>query len=74
MIEYVIIGDTERFKDCLVAVCKKMSKEQVEEVLHRMLTNPTEHDLRLMENHTNFRIAEVKEEQQWWNDPYYMSD
>lgn len=74
MTEYIIIGDTERFTGCLVTICKGASREQAEKVLERMLTNPTENDLRLMNGHTNFRIEAVGEEAQWWNDPYYMSD
>lgn len=64
--DYVIKGDTEQFKDCLVYVTGK-TYEDAEEVLKRMLNNPTENDKRLMSGHTNFRIKFVEEKDCWWN-------
>ena len=74
MINYVIVGDTEKYKNCLVTVCRSDKKEFAEKRLEQMLTNPTENDLRLMKGHTNFRIMEAKEEEQWWNDKFLMAD
>ena len=73
MIEYIIVGDTAEHKNCLVALCGT-DLEHAKEVLHRMLTNPTENDKHLMERHTNFRIESVGEKKQWWHDPFLMSD
>ena len=64
--DYVIIGDTERFKDCLVCVIGNDVVKALE-VLNRMLNNPTEHDKRRMSGHTNFRIEFVEEKYCWWN-------
>ena len=64
--DYVIKGDTQQFKDCLVYVAGK-TYEDAEEVLKRMLNNPTENDKRLMAGHTNFRIKFVEEKDCWWN-------
>ena len=64
--EYIIIGDTEQFKDCLVCVCGSSFKH-ANETLYRMLNNPTEHDKKMMAGHKNFKINEVSEENCWWN-------
>lgn len=66
MNEYIIIGDTEQYKDCLVCLCGT-SLEHAQEILRRMLNNPTDNDKRLMERHINFRIKEVAEKDCWWN-------
>lgn len=63
--DYIIVGDTERFDDCLICVSGK-SKESAEETLNRMRTNPTENDKRLMFGHRNLRIKEVPSEKCWW--------
>lgn len=62
--DYVIVGDTKDFKDCLVCICG--THENAENILNRMLNNPTENDKRLMSGHTNFRIEFIKEEDCWW--------
>lgn len=58
--DYIIVGDTERFDGCLICVAGK-TKERADEVLNRMLTNPTKNDKRLMGGHRNMRIKEVPE-------------
>lgn len=63
--DYIIVGDTERFDDCLICVAGK-TKESAEETLNRMMTNPTENDKRLMFGHRNLRIKEVPAEKYWW--------
>ena len=63
--DYIIIGDTKDYKDCLVRVCGTLDKAQ--EALHRMLTNPTDHDKLLMNGHSNLRIEFVPEEDCWWH-------
>lgn len=65
--EYTIVGDTEEFKGCLIYLCGT-SKENAEEVLDRMLTNPNKNDLAVMEGHTNLRIKEVQDSDCWWNE------
>ena len=69
MDEYIIVGDTERFTDCLVAVCGT-DMHRAEEVLHRFLTDPGDNDLKIIEGHFNLRIEKVKAEDCWWNDPF----
>ena len=66
MPDYVIIGDTDTYKDCLVYVCGTLERAQY--VLHRMQTTPTKNDLNLLKNHYNLRIATVPKEDCWWND------
>ena len=65
-IEYIIVGDTDRFGECLVYVCGK-SKEHAENVLHRMQTEPTDQDKRMLDEHKNLRVKEVQSEHCWWN-------
>lgn len=67
--EYVIAGDTERHKDCLIRPVGE-DLEHAQEVLERMLNNPDSNDLKLMEGHTNIRIEKTKKENCWWNDPF----
>ena len=66
MNEFIIIGDTEEFEGCLVSVCGT-SRVHADEVLARMLNNPTDNDRSLMEGHRNLRIKEVPERDCWWN-------
>lgn len=65
MSDYVIAGDTDQYEGCLVCVCGTM--DHASDVLHRMLTNPTDNDKRLMEGHYNLRIEEVPEKDCWWH-------
>ena len=64
MSDFIIVGDTEKYKECLVYVC--FTKENAENILKRMLNNPTESDNVLMKRHTNLRVKEVPDESCWW--------
>ena len=73
--EYIIVGDVYAQKDgvkllrndgCLVLICGK-SYENAQASLNRILTNPDENDKKLMKDHENLRIEEVKDEDCWWN-------
>ena len=61
---YEIIGDTNKYKGCLICTCS--NKKSAENTLNRMLNNPTENDKRLMNGHRNLRIKEVPAEKCWW--------
>lgn len=63
---YVIAGDTKSHKDCLVYVVGSDYK-RAEEVLNRMLNNPTDDDKGVMTEHTNLRIEFVESKDCWWN-------
>ena len=65
-VEYIIKGDTKKFNDCLICCCGE-SKSRAEEILNRMVSNPTDNDKRLIAGHTNLRIEEVTKEKCWWN-------
>ena len=67
--EYIIVGDTEKHGECLIYTVNG-GKDFAEEVLHRMLTKPTEYDLRAMQGHKNIRVKEVESKDCWWNDPF----
>ena len=67
--EYIIVGDTKKYKDCLVKVIRG-DRQLAEEVLDRMLNRPDKYDLAVMKGHTNFRIEEVDPKKAWWNDPF----
>lgn len=64
--DFVIIGDTEKFADCLV--CVAGTYDRARQVLARMLNNPTENDKKLVEKYYNLRIEEVQAENCWWRD------
>ena len=66
--EYIIVGDTENYEGCLVFVGFK-TLESAEQVIQRVLNNPTEDDKRVIESHRNLRVKEVNSEDCWWN--YY---
>lgn len=63
--DFIIKGDSEQYKDCLVCVCGT-SREVAEEHLAKMLSNPSENDKRLIEGMSNLRIEEVEEKDCWW--------
>ena len=65
MCNYVIVGDTDIYKNCLIRICGT-SYSNAKECLDNMLNNPTENDIRLMENHYNFRISRVPINKCWW--------
>lgn len=67
MNEYIIIGDTAEYKNCLIYVCGT-NRDWAEKVLHRMLTTPTERDKEILQTHSSLRVEEVLEEDCWWND------
>lgn len=61
---YIIVGDTEKYKDCLVSVVHG-DMNYANEVLDRMLNNPTKNDLILTEGMSNLRIEDDNGEG-WW--------
>lgn len=63
--EYIIVGDTDKHKDCLIYICG--TYENAKRCLNRMLNNPNYNDIKIMDNHTNFRIKEVLSKDCWWN-------
>lgn len=67
--EYIIVGDTNTYKECLVRSCGR-SYENAVKTLDRMLHNPDKYDKYDVERHTNLRIKEVKDETCWWNDSF----
>lgn len=66
---WIIVGDTDKYKDCLIKVCYG-DRKFAEATLERMLNNPDEHDLKCMEGAHNFRVQSTKPEEEWWNDPF----
>ena len=64
--EYIIVGDTERYTSCLVSVGYQ-TIEDAEQAINRMLNNPTENDKRVIEGHINLRVKPVNSEDCWWN-------
>lgn len=62
--EYDIFGKNER---CLVARAG-ITLEHAEEVLYRMINNPTENDKRLIRNGKNLEVEFLEERYCWWND------
>ena len=63
--DYIIIGDTPKYKDVLICVCCS-NRENATKVLERMTTNPTEDDKKLIKDATNLRIKHEKAEDCWW--------
>ena len=65
MNDYIIIGDTEKYKGCLVCVCGP-HLEHAKFILDRILNNPTPGDIRMIQGHHNLRIKEAPESECWW--------
>lgn len=63
--QYIIVGDTERYEGCLVTTCGN-SEERAQEVLNRMIVSPTDNDLRLIKGHSNLRVKAVEDREAWW--------
>lgn len=65
--EYIIVGDTERYKDCLVCLAGT-NKELAKQKLNNIINGASYNDRRLGQGVKNLRIEEVKSEGQWWNE------
>lgn len=66
---YVIVGDTERCKGCLVIAFKgNWTREKAEDELQRLLVSTDEMDKRAIAGHTNLRVKSTEPEKEWWND------
>ena len=66
MHEYIICGDTEEYKECLIYLCGA-SLDYAEKVLNKVLNSPTEYDKNLTKGYTNIKIKKVVSEDCWWN-------
>lgn len=66
--EYLIIGDTKNYKNCLIYRCGN-NRENAERVLDRLLNNPNDNDKFVSKGHFNIRIEEVDDSSEcWWSD------
>ena len=65
MNQYIIVGDTDKNKECLVCICGS-NEDKAKERLTQMLTNPSDSDKHIMAGHSNLRVMEVKREDCWW--------
>ena len=68
--EYIIVGDTESFNDCLIKVLLGHNLEQAQNALHRFLTKPTEDEKRDIKKYKNIRIKETESGVCWWHDSF----
>lgn len=64
--EFIIVGDTERFNDCLITPCGK-KLDRAKEVLQKCIDQSDENLVRLCRGHSNFRIERIKSADAWWN-------
>lgn len=60
---FIIVGDTEKYKGCLVQafVGDSWTRQQVEAHIQKL-------DKQVVGDCVNLRVEETKEEQEWWND------
>lgn len=65
--KYIIVGDTEQYKGCLVMSCGSY-KENAERTLERLLSDPDEHDKIMIEGYSNLRVQEAEQKDCWWED------
>ncbi len=67
--EFIIIGDTDEYKDCLVTLAGR-TRETAEKKLAQMLEHPDKYDKAIMGDCYNLRIKEIESEGAWWHDPF----
>lgn len=66
---YVIVGDTEQYKECLVIALKgNWTKEQAEARLQKLLASTDKMDKKAIAGHTNLKVKSVEAKKEWWND------
>lgn len=63
--EWVIVGDTDKYKDCLI-LCGCTTWEMACKVLNKVLTSPQYEQER--NEYKNIHIAEVAAKDCWWRD------
>lgn len=61
---FIIVGDTEKYKGCLVQafVGNSWTRDKVESQIEKL-------DKRVVGDCVNLRVEETSPEQEWWNDP-----
>lgn len=62
MSEFIIVGDTAMYQECLVRLAGA-DYERAKEILEEVKREGKE-------GHTNFKIKEVADKDCWWNDPF----
>ena len=65
--EYLIVGDTKNYKDCLIYRCGD-NRENAEKILNRLLNNPSNDDKIVSKGHFNIKIKKIDDSECWWND------
>lgn len=60
MKEYIVVGDYEEFKSCLIYVCGN-SRENAQRAFEKAMLLPD------YESYTNIHIEEVEPDERWWN-------
>lgn len=66
---YIIVGDTERYKECLIKVCSG-DKVQAQKSLVKFLSGETEQDRKDLAKHTNIHLMHTDREDEWWADSF----
>lgn len=66
---YAIVGDTEKYKGCLVIALKgNWTRDKAEARLQELLASTDEMDKRAIAGHTNIRVRATEPENEWWNE------
>ena len=65
--EYLIVGDTKNYKDCLIYRCGD-NRENAEKILNRLLNIPSNDDKIVSKGHFNIKIKKIDDSECWWND------
>lgn len=60
--EYIIIGDTDQFKDCLICLAGR-DGSHAEQIRLGVITSQSD-------RYSNIRVKKVKSSECWWNDPF----
>ena len=62
--EYIIVGDADGYKECLVYTCG--TKDNAERVLERIKNNPTDSDKHILKGYSNLKVKKVHKDSCWW--------
>lgn len=68
MSQYVIVGDTEQYKECLVCVLYASNKEIADKRFVEILSSKIEREKYSIPKYSNLKVVEVKDKDCWWFD------
>jgi len=66
---WIVVGDTDKFDDCLAQVGFN-DKESADEFARKLTESEEMRKMYNLAHYKNFRSKETTPEREWWNDPF----